>query len=685
MSLEANRLSEYYKKIDHQINKKADAQSAKLNYEINHNYIIHIGICFLIYSLCFFGFFILKNRAIALDPFDIKLFLLFIAAMVVSAVFSKKLSHLKYFGYGTITGKLFFSLLISLTSLVVLFNLFGMQSKTPAYIIGATFFGLIIETFYIIFLGTREKREITFFKFRKASLRYFLLDFSILFFFCFIEIVINLITINDIELENGISLVILIFVSWLISAASTHNFLPLVVSNSKYNFFGNQLKFYLQFLVLIGLSMFSLNLEPANSLHFIKALMGYTFFSALIALFVFAPRVENKVDTPTQKFMKKHRMKSAVGNTLGVTSMLKYTFPNHDYEDLFGNVKIRRHIFKKYKTLYSALDKMIEINSFNPRKTLIIDSDDHEIEVFRMNDYFELFINMHVLNDQYDLNDYLRKVRKTLVCGGVFAGLLYPHQYRYKRFLTKHSFWIGNILYFFDIVWKRVFPKLPVTRRMYFRLRKEKDQAISLAEGLGRLVYTGYKIIDLIVVDDAVYFTAVKVNKPAQERKSFYSPIFKMERMGKYGKPIFVYKLRTMNPYSEFIQDFVFQNNHLQEGGKFKDDFRIPGWGKFLRKTFLDELPMLFNWFRGDLKLVGVRPISNQYLSLYKEAHQERRKKFKPGLFPPFYVDLPNTIEEIEESESRYLDAYEKNPVKTDFVYLLKIFKNIVFKKKRSN
>jgi lipopolysaccharide/colanic/teichoic acid biosynthesis glycosyltransferase len=139
-----------------------------------------------------------------------------------------------------------------------------------------------------------------------------------------------------------------------------------------------------------------------------------------------------------------------------------------------------------------------------------------------------------------------------------------------------------------------------------------------------------------------------------------------------------------MNPYSEFIQDFVFKNNSLESGGKFKDDFRIPGWGKFLRKSFFDELPMFINWFRGDLKLFGVRPISNHYLTLYSEAHQERRRKFKPGLFPPFYVDLPSTIEEIEMSESRYLDAYEKNPVKTDVVYLFKAFKNILLKKKRS-
>lgn len=72
-------------------------------------------------------------------------------------------------------------------------------------------------------------------------------------------------------------------------------------------------------------------------------------------------------------------------------------------------------------------------------------------------------------------------------------------------------------------------------------------------------------------------------------------------------------------------------------------------------------------------------------MSLYSTEHQERRIKFKPGLVPPFYADMPKTIEAIELSEKTYLDAYEKNPIKTDIRYFLKIFKNILFLEKRSS
>ena len=130
-----------------------------------------------------------------------------------------------------------------------------------------------------------------------------------------------------------------------------------------------------------------------------------------------------------------------------------------------------------------------------------------------------------------------------------------------------------------------------------------------------------------------------------------------LPRVGKEGKMIKVYKLRTMHPYSEYIQDYVYKLHDLQDGGKFKNDFRITSWGAVCRKIWLDELPMLINFLRGDMKLVGVRPLSKQYFELYREDVRERRIKYKPGLIPPFYADMPADLEEIQASELKYLDS----------------------------
>ncbi len=93
---------------------------------------------------------------------------------------------------------------------------------------------------------------------------------------------------------------------------------------------------------------------------------------------------------------------------------------------------------------------------------------------------------------------------------------------------------------------------------------------------------------------------------------------------------------------------------------------------------------MLINLLKGDLKLVGVRPLSKQYFSLYDEDLKRQRLRHKPGLIPPYYVDLPGTLEEIQDSEKRYLTSHEKAPFKTDVRYLFLAMKNIVFKKARS-
>ena len=144
--------------------------------------------------------------------------------------------------------------------------------------------------------------------------------------------------------------------------------------------------------------------------------------------------------------------------------------------------------------------------------------------------------------------------------------------------------------------------------------------------------------------------------------------------MGKGGKMIKVYKLRTMYPYAEYLQDYVHQKNSLENGGNLKMISALPVPEPFLRRLWLDELPMLVNLFRGDLKLVGVRPISQHYFDLYSKELQEKRIKYRPGLVPPYYADLPETLEEIQESEMRYLESYEKRPLRTQWRYFWKAF-----------
>jgi lipopolysaccharide/colanic/teichoic acid biosynthesis glycosyltransferase len=207
---------------------------------------------------------------------------------------------------------------------------------------------------------------------------------------------------------------------------------------------------------------------------------------------------------------------------------------------------------------------------------------------------------------------------------------------------------------------------------------------MSRTETLGRLYAAGFEVKEKSFIGNNLYFVMNKVKKPLFNAELRYGPILKMRRHGKNGKIIYVYKFRTMHAYSEFIQHYVYKKNNLAEGGKLKDDFRVSTLGKVFRKYWIDELPMIYNFLKGDLKLVGVRPLSAHYLGLYSQELKQKRIQHKPGLIPPFYVDMPKTLEEIQASEMKYLLLHEKNPVWTDVKYFFLACHNILIRKARS-
>ena len=298
--------------------------------------------------------------------------------------------------------------------------------------------------------------------------------------------------------------------------------------------------------------------------------------------------------------------------------------------------------------------------------------------------YFNSIINLKKINDTKYINKFFQAVNSKLPFGGIFIGCVETNDLRKKRIMHKYPVGIAQVYYGFDFIFKRIFPKLPVTKKIYFIITAGRNRAISQSETMGRLYSCGFGIISEMLVNNILYFVVKKINEPSNDPEPSYGPIYRMKRIGKDGKIIYVYKVRTMYAYSEYLQQYVYEKNALQEGGKFNNDFRISTVGKFFRRYWLDELPMLINLIKGDIKLVGVRPLSPHYLSLYTDELKEKRLHKKPGLIPPFYVDMPKTLDQIMESEMRYLEQYEKSPFKTDLKYFFKALNNILIRKARS-
>jgi hypothetical protein len=298
---------------------------------------------------------------------------------------------------------------------------------------------------------------------------------------------------------------------------------------------------------------------------------------------------------------------------------------------------------------------------------------------------YDYIINLHKINDIKKLDSFLDAVNDKLETKGFFFCCVETKDQRKHRLLEKYPPLLNYIYYIFDFIVKRILPKLKFTRGFYFFLTRGENAVLSRAEALGRLSRAGFRIKQESFIGNLLCIEARKYNEPIPINGNVYGPLIVLSRVAKDGNMIMVYKLRTMHPYSEFIQRYVYELHDLQDGGKFKNDFRITSWGAIYRKIWLDELPMLMNYFRGDMKLVGVRPLSKQYFELYRKEVQERRIKYKPGLIPPFYADMPSDLDAIQASEIKYLDSYDRHPFYTDFRYFWKSWWNILFRKARSN
>ena len=129
-----------------------------------------------------------------------------------------------------------------------------------------------------------------------------------------------------------------------------------------------------------------------------------------------------------------------------------------------------------------------------------------------------------------------------------------------------------------------------------------------------RLLDFVLSLLSIIVLSPVLLITALLV------RSKLGSPvIFKQERPGKNEKIFTLYKFRTMTDEKD------------EEGNLLPDEIRLTRFGKLLRSTSLDELPELFNILKGDMSIVGPRPLLVSYLPYYTEK-EKHRHDVRPGL-----------------------------------------------------
>ncbi|WP_300080055.1 sugar transferase [uncultured Thomasclavelia sp.] len=176
-----------------------------------------------------------------------------------------------------------------------------------------------------------------------------------------------------------------------------------------------------------------------------------------------------------------------------------------------------------------------------------------------------------------------------------------------------------------------------------------------------RLIDFILSLIAIIVLSPILLIVALLV------RTRLGSPvIFKQERPGLNEKIFTLYKFRTMTDAKD------------EQGNLLSDDIRLTKFGKLLRSTSLDELPELFNILKGDMSIVGPRPLLVRYLPLYNE-HQKHRHDVRPGFTGWAQCNGRNAISWEEKFD---LDVYYTKHVSLllDIKIILKTVKVVLFR-----
>lgn len=176
------------------------------------------------------------------------------------------------------------------------------------------------------------------------------------------------------------------------------------------------------------------------------------------------------------------------------------------------------------------------------------------------------------------------------------------------------------------------------------------------------------RILDITIASTAlILLSPVYLIVAHKVKKNLGSPVlFRQVRPGLHGKPFEMIKFRTMKDALD------------AEGNPLPDSERLTPFGKMLRATSLDEMPELWNVIKGDMSIVGPRPLLMEYLPLYNEE-QAKRHNVRPGITGYAQVNGRNAISWEKKFE---LDTWyvENQSLWLDFKIMLKTIKKVIAK-----
>jgi len=253
---------------------------------------------------------------------------------------------------------------------------------------------------------------------------------------------------------------------------------------------------------------------------------------------------------------------------------------------------------------------------------MIIIGDDHKFNQIELNELPKDIILFHSrYNEEYLINFLLENYKNSSRC-----------KYIIINSNRKMSNELVEILTMFELegtkVWDIDYFMENYLHKIYIKNQKQKMINNSSFYPFDQIVYSVKRVIDFIMIFllgivflPIILYSIYRIKKESPEGPV----IFKQKRVGKYGKEFECFKFRSMFMNAE--------KNNLPQFS-IDDDPRAFKWGKFMRKTRIDELPQLWNVLKGDMHLIGPRPERKYWVDKYKKdiPLYQQRHLVLPGI-----------------------------------------------------
>ena len=184
----------------------------------------------------------------------------------------------------------------------------------------------------------------------------------------------------------------------------------------------------------------------------------------------------------------------------------------------------------------------------------------------------------------------------------------------------------------------------------------------------------------LIIIATSLFWVIAAIGiKVASPRGPIF---FRQKRAGRYGKPFMMWKFRTMVPDAEFKLDAVKKDQGNEMSGpvfKLEKDPRVFRFGKLLRKLSIDEFPQFINVLKGDMSLVGPRPLPLYEVEEFEKSEHRRRLSMRPGITCIWQVGGRNKITSFEDWVAMDLEYIDNWSLLLDLKLLLKTVPAVLF------